>query len=52
MIDSIHVLNRDVFMEIDKWFILINKNIKMENVVLVQSYDIVASCFYIIWPCV
>jgi len=52
MIDSIHVLNRDVFMEFDKWFILINKNIKMENVVLVQSYDIVVSCLYILWPCV
>jgi len=33
MIDSVHVLDRDVFMDLDKWFIIINNNIKMENVV-------------------
>jgi len=36
MTDSVHVLNRDVFMGHDKWFIIVNKNIKMENVVPVQ----------------
>jgi len=41
---SVHVLNRDVFMGIDKWFIVINKNVKMENVGPVQLYDIVVSC--------
>jgi len=44
MIDSVHILNRDVFMELDKWFIIVNKNLKMENIVLVQFYDIVVSC--------
>jgi len=43
MTDSVHVLNRDVFMGIDKWFIIINKNVKMENVGPVQLYDIVLS---------
>jgi len=32
MIDSVHVLNRDVFIGLDKWFININKNVKMEIV--------------------
>jgi len=40
MIDSVHVLNRDVFLGLDKWFIIVNKNLKMENVVPVQFYDI------------
>jgi len=31
-------------MGLDKWFIIINKNVKIENVVPVQSYDIVVSC--------
>jgi len=44
MTDFVHVLNRDVFMGIDKWFIIINKNVKMENVGPVQLYDIVVSC--------
>jgi len=44
MIDSVHVLNRDVFMGINKWFIIINKDVKMENVVPVQFYDIIVSC--------
>jgi len=44
MIDSVHVLNRDVFMGLDKWFIIINRNLKMENVVPVQFYDIFVSC--------
>jgi len=44
MIDSVHVLNRDIFMGLDKWFITINKNVKTENVVPLQSYDIVVSC--------
>jgi len=44
MIDSVHVLNRDVIMGLDKWFIIVNKNIKMENVVPVQFYDIFVSC--------
>ena len=52
MIDSVHVLDRDVFMDLDKWFIIINKNVKMENAVLVQFYDIFVSCLYMIWPCV
>jgi len=33
MIDSVHVFNRDVFMGLDKGFIIINENVKMENVV-------------------
>jgi len=44
MIDSVHVLNRDVFMGLDKWFIIINKNVKMENVGPEKLYDIVVSC--------
>jgi len=44
MIDSVHVLNTDVFIGLDKWFIIVKKNLKMENVVLVQFYDIVVSC--------
>jgi len=44
MIDSVHDLNRDVFMGIDKWFIIINKNVKMENIGPVKLYDIVVSC--------
>jgi len=44
MINSVHVLNRDVFMGLDKWFIIINKNVKMENVGPVQLYYIVVSC--------
>jgi len=44
MIDSVHVLNRDVFTGLDKWFIIINKNVKMENVVPLKSYDIFVSC--------
>jgi len=31
-------------MGLDKWFIIVNKNIKMENVIPVQLYDIVVSC--------
>ena len=31
-------------MGLDKWFIIVNKNIKTENVVPVQLYDIVVSC--------
>jgi len=52
MIDSVHVLNRDVFMGLDKWFVIVNKNIKMENVVPVQFYVIFVSCYYILWSCV
>jgi len=44
MIDSVHVLNRDVFMELDKSCIIVNKNPTMEIVVPVQFYDIVVSC--------
>jgi len=44
MIASVLVLDRDVSMDLDKWFIIINKNIKMENVVPIQSYDIFVSC--------
>jgi len=44
MIDSVHVLNRDVFMGLDKWFIIVNKNVKMETVGPVQLYDIFISC--------
>jgi len=44
MINSVNVLNRDVFMGLDKWFIVINKNVKMENVGTVQLYDIFVSC--------
>jgi len=44
MIDSVHVLNRDVFMGLDKWFIIVNKNMKMEVVGPVQLYDIFVSC--------
>ena len=44
MIDYVHILDRDVFMDLDKWFIIINKNIKMENVVPVQFNDIFVSC--------
>jgi len=44
MIDSVHGLNRDVFMGLDKWFIIVNKNLKMENVVPLQFYDIFVSC--------
>jgi len=44
MIGSVYILNRDVFMGLDKWFIIINKNVKMENVGPVQLYDIVVSC--------
>jgi len=29
---------------LNKWFIIINKNGKMENVVPIQFYDIVVSC--------
>jgi hypothetical protein len=52
MIDSVHILDRDVFMDLDKWFIIINKNVKMENVVPIQSYDIFVSCLCMLWPCV
>jgi len=52
MTDSVHDLNRDVFIRIDKWFIIINKNVKIENVVPAQFYDIFVSCLYMIWPCV
>jgi len=31
-------------MGINKWFIIINKNVKMENVIPVQYYEIVLSC--------
>jgi len=44
MINFVHVLNRDVFMGIDKWFIIVNKKLKMENVVPLQFYDIFVSC--------
>jgi len=37
---------------LDKWFIIINKNVKMENIVPVQFYDIVVSILYIIWSSV
>jgi len=52
MIGSVHVLNKDVFMELDKSFIPVNKNLKMENVVPVQFYDSFVSCSNIIWSCV
>jgi len=52
MVDSVHDLNRDVFIGFDKWFIIVIKNLKMENVGSVQLYDIVVSCLYMIWPCV
>jgi len=32
-----------------KWFIIINKYVKMENIVPVQFDDIVVSVLYIIW---
>jgi len=44
MIDSIYVLNRDIFMGLDKWFIIVNENVKMETVGPVQFYDIFVSC--------
>jgi len=37
---------------LDKWFIIINKNVKMENIVPVQFYDIFVLFLYIIWSCV
>jgi len=40
MIDLENVLNRDVFVGFDKWFIIVNKNLKMENVVPIKFYDI------------
>jgi len=43
MTDSVHDLNRDVFIGLDKWFIIINKNVKIESVVPVQFYDIFVS---------
>jgi len=52
MVASVHVLDRDVFMDLEKWFINIIKNLKMETVVPIQPYDIFVSCLCMIWPCV
>jgi len=37
MIDFVHDSNRDVFIGLDKWFIIINKNVQMENVVPIDT---------------